>query len=296
MLSKIIKASPVVFAIAARHCKKQQAQLFYRSVYTFATNPNENPKQKQPSEPFSTENTNTTNKANDNLSGFTEYMQEPEKEPTTNYVYTNREVYSIKTQNESFAARQRGDVVIMTLMLSAGAVSFIYIHPLTVIIPLWFFAGSAVSLWGARKMSKTLCKSMELLNTTYVKLKMLSGEELVCKIEEVQILGIKEWNSAKSKTGSGNSYIVLGYFKDIHTKVPKEVRFIVDTKVTRIENLDLFRAIVHKDKAELAKFELKEGQTFSKDPKKTKYQFDFSEEEITNLEQELKSDKKDPKN
>eukprot|EP00331_Platyophrya_macrostoma_P006059 CAMPEP_0176427624 /NCGR_PEP_ID=MMETSP0127-20121128/12676_1 /TAXON_ID=938130 /ORGANISM="Platyophrya macrostoma, Strain WH" /LENGTH=122 /DNA_ID=CAMNT_0017809173 /DNA_START=413 /DNA_END=781 /DNA_ORIENTATION=+ len=112
-------------------------------------------------------------------------------------------------------------------------------------------------------MANTLCKSMELMNSVYVKLRMLSGEELVCKIDEIEILGLKEWSLAKEKEPS-KSYLVLGHFKDVHAKAPKEIKFIVDPKATKINNFPLFRAIFHKNTKEVEKFELKENILESK--------------------------------
>ena len=295
MLSKFVKVAPTAFTIAFRRSRKQNIQLFYRSVYSFSTNPNENLKPQKKLETDTKETTRGATQSDGNAETFVDYMQEPETNPTTNYVYTSKEIFSIKTQYQSFAARQRGDFLITTLMLSAGVVSYIYIHPAAVIVPAYFMAGSVASFFAARKMSKTLCKSMELMNTTFVKLRMLSGEELVCKIEEIQVLGIKEWNPVKKTADPVNSYIVLGYFKDVHSKVPKEVRFIVDRKVTKIENIDLFRAIMHTDKKELEKFEFKEGDKPSKDSTKTKFQFDFTEEELNKLEEEVQTKKKEKK-
>ena len=257
MLSKIVKTTPQLLSFTARNCRTKPMQLYYKSTYNFAVNVNENPNPQQAIASEIKEKGSAERAFEERMHTFVEYMQKTQAEPNTNYIYNNREIYSVKFQYKDFVARQRGDLLTMLLMLGAGTVSYVYIHPVAVLIPLWFISGSFVSLLGARNMANSLCKSMEVMNQVYVKLRMLSGEEHVCKIEEVEILGLKEWTKAKG-TDQTSNYLVLGHFKDIHGKVWKEIKFIVDPTTTRIENFHLFRAIFHKDVKEVEKFELKE--------------------------------------
>ena len=243
---------------------------------------------------------------NDEINQFPDYMQSHSTDTTISYTYSNREVFSIKSRYESFKARQRGDLAMVMLMSGAAFVTFMYIHPYVIVVPLWFLVGSLVSLNGARELSKSLVKSMELVSPQQVRLNIISGGQMTCNIEDIEVVGIKEWSPMKDKSQQFNNYIVLGNFKSADGKSQKQLRFIVDSHITKVESVDLFRAILHGDMKEVQKFEYVEPDVKEEDSKEeadsemqkkkeqalnqeTAPQFDFSEEEMSELKQGLKS-------
>jgi len=145
---------------------------------------------------------------------------------------------------------------------AASYLTYFYIHHWAVIIPAWFLSGTIVGVIMARKFGKSAITKLELLDQQHVKFHFLWGNHAVCKISDIETLGMKEISEDIPK-GKGQVkktlFLVIANFKDLKGRNYWQKRLLIDTHRTKVDHTDLFKSVMQGDVEEVQKFVFVEG-------------------------------------
>ena len=245
------------------------------------------------------------------LSGdFINFMQKDTSQTGADYTYANKTIFHVDSRKDDFTKKYIFYWGMGSVWLAVSFLTFNYINPWVAIIPVWFLAGSMMTIRMASKFAKTMLKKIELVDSEHITIYPLSlkGKGVLCNIKDTEVLGIKVLSASPpgkdGKTGSVKSYLIMANFTEsAKGKSYSRMRLIVDPKLTSVTNIDLLKAILYGQTEEVGKYEYAEQSEEAKrmeEEKKEKdsvidvegkAQFEFKEEEFEQLRKEFKREK-----
>lgn len=190
----------------------------------------------------------------DYLKFFPSYLLEETYPAPYYHKFHNREIFSTKVDPNRFKAAKRSELAMGVVMFGASIFSYLYINPLIMGVPIWFLSGNVVSYFSTRRMERKLCTRLFFNENGTISVTLASGREFTFKVGESMLIGLKEWSPLEEKEDNPNNYVMMADFMDVKGKSHMNIQFIVDGERTKIENLDLFKAIIKGDAEEVAKY------------------------------------------
>lgn len=214
----------------------------------------------------------------------------------TNYSYHSRTIYHNKVDPKIFTSNTKYKFVLGTLWVCISYASFIYIHPLITILPLWFASGSFIGFFLGNNYAKKLVHKIIISeDQKNVSIYVAKGknQEIKAKIEDMDLFDIVELkdrtnNKENEKVEKlSNNFVAVFDLIDIKGNTLNELRLFIEPKNIEIENIDLFKNIMMGNQEAVDKFKFIEENVRQKEEEKEEKDLERKiEEEFERIKQE----------